>query len=314
MTEEYGFSPNEITKENLANLSIKAAEAEELRISEVASIAEECALASADLFEGGMGIYEILSYFAEDIYSTYEPVDVIIENRERVRSFLKARNALGKAAFCDLYCEILKKQGIVVSESSFLSGDIPAESFAYVRSSFSDEAYDVFSQSFNDPRVSYKSSMREAAEAVFKGEAGYCLLPLEESGARLSSVASLLFKYDLKITDVTPVFGFDGSADMKYALVSKSFSVPPLSEGDDRYLEIRMRQEGSDELELLTVAASFSARIYRINTLYFDTADGKEPYFSIVFKTAGGDFSVFLTYLYLFCGGLTSVGIYKNLE
>ena len=125
----------------------------------------------------------------------------------------------------------------------------------------------------------------------------------------------MLFKYDLKIASVTPVFGFDGSADVKYALVSKHFKIPNVAVDDDRYLEIRLRADGSISLSSLFFAAEMlGASVYRINTVQFDSEEGEFSYYTIVFKDEGSDFSELLIFLTLFAGYYTAIGIYKNLE
>ena len=141
-------------------------------------------------------------------------------------------------------------------------------------------------------------------------------MPLEErGGARLAAVAELLFREDLKINSVTPVFGFEGLADMKYALVSKHFTVPDIFPDDDRYLEIRIKADSNVSVsELFSAAESLDSYLYRINTLTFTTEDGEAQYYSVVFRDDGKDFSPLLVYLTLFSGAYTPIGIYKNLE
>ena len=185
-----------------------------------------------------------------------------------------------------------------------------------MKNPLADEAFDVFSQDFDDPRVRYSKTLNEAARAVSSGEVEYALLPLEEKGgARLSSIAAIMFREDLKINSVTPVFGFEGLADMKYALVAKHFSIPEQLPDDDRYLEIRLRTDSSVPLsELFLTADMMGVSLYRVNTISFDTDDGPIPYYSIVFRDGEKDFSSLLVYLTLFSGSYTPVGIYKNLE
>ena len=185
-----------------------------------------------------------------------------------------------------------------------------------MKNRLSDEAFDVFSQNFPDATVSYAETLRQAAESVAEGKKEYAILPLEEKGgARLASIAALLYKYDLKIASVTPVFGFDGSADVKYAMISKSFMLPDILEDDDRYLEIRLRQDSSVPLSSLFLAAEIlGASVYRINTVSFDTEEGQVAHYTVVFKDEGKDFSSLLVFLTMFVGSYTAVGIYKNLE
>ena len=148
------------------------------------------------------------------------------------------------------------------------------------------------------------------------GECEYCLLPLEEKGgARLAVVASLLFTYDLKIAMVTPVFGFDGTAEMKYALISRHFSVPEITDESDRYLEVRLTDNTPKSLsELFSVACQLGASVYRINTSLFSSEEGNEPCITVVFEKTGDDFTHLLLYLELFHKSYTAVGIYDKLE
>ena len=119
----------------------------------------------------------------------------------------------------------------------------------------------------------------------------------------------------MKIASVTPVFGFDGMADVKYALVSKRFKIPEVAVDDDRYLEIRLRSDGQLSLShLFSAAEMLGASVYRINTVRFDSEEGGFTYYTIVFKDVECDFSVLLVFLTLFAGSYTAIGIYKNLE
>ena len=220
-----------------------------------------------------------------------------------------------KAIFSQLYTDRLAKVGHAIDEGHFLPIGTPKESFVYLKNSYADEAYDVFSESFDDPRVRYVPSLKDAVSAVLDGEAGYCLLPLEERGARLPTIEEMLYRADLKIASVTPVFGFDGTLDMKYALVAKWLTPPQYRPSDDRYLEIRLPSDSDTTLsELLSVADSYGIGVYRINTASYQTESGIRSSYSIVFKSEGERFTTLLIYLTLFVNDYTPVGIYKNLE
>jgi hypothetical protein len=147
-------------------------------------------------------------------------------------------------------------------------------------------------------------------------EIGYALLPLEErGGVRLPTVAEMILRGDLKINSVTPVFGLDGSADMKYALVSKNFRPTVTSLGDDGYLEIRFEASSDTSLaELVMVSECLGARIYRLNTVTLRDDDGESTYYSVVFCDDGRGFVSLLAYLTLFVPDAITVGMYKNLE
>ena len=295
---------------NLYNLKSLSSESAVLSIRRSCEISEMCDIAAAILteyFKDGLGIYEILSIFSEDMS--------LVANTD-VEGASYISKISDRVTFCALLLERIRGLGISLTEESFLPALKQEETFVYVKNPLSDEAYDVFSQDFSDPRVRYVGTIKEAVKAVNDGEAAYCLLPLEErGGARLSTVTELIFGNDLKIDSVTPVFGQDGFADMKYALVSKVFSIPKVEEDDDRYLEICLDVSGAVSLsEILTAANSFGIEPYRVNTVVFYTEDGQRTNYSIVFKGEGKDFSDLLIYLTLFCGAYVPIGIYKNLE
>ena len=289
---------------NLYNLKSLSSESAVLSLRRYCEISEMCDIAatiSAECYKDGLGIYEILSVISEEL-----PLAGISDQS----------GISDRVTFSSLFLERIRGLGISLTEESFLPVVMQSETFVYVKNHLSDEAYDVFSQEFSDPRVRYVGTIKEAVKAVNDGEVTYCLLPLEErGGARLSTVTELILGNDLKIDSVTPVFGQDGCADMKYALVSKAFSIPKIQEDDDRYLEICLDVSGEVTLsEILTAASLLRIEPYRVNTVVFYTEDGQRTNYSIVFKGEGKDFSDLLIYLTLFCGTYVPIGIYKNLE
>ncbi len=318
MSEEFGFNLSDVNISNIKNLHIKQSKLEELRIIEIYELVCEIVKASLDLYRDGMAIPEILTLLSEELRGSLgAPHENALDiNAERLLSFVNSQSALDKALLSELYLEELKRHNISLSERDFLPENDSPETFVYVKNSLADEAYDVFAESFRDPRVKYASTLKEAVRLVTDGEVTYCLLPLEEAGGeRLHAASELIFKNDLKINSVTPVFGLDGNADMKYSLISRRFMIPKIEEDDDLYLELRVSTARSLSLfDLLLAAEHYGARVYRINSTVFSTEDGGEAYYSLVFRSDKGDFLGLLTYLTLFAGNYTPVGIYKNLE
>ena len=305
------------TMSNIAELSRLQLIQCERRICEIAELAERAATASLEMINDGAGIYDILMMTSEEYMSDGSTVhtEALAENLEKLQFQLERLSLMDKAHFAELYAAALRSSGISVSESDFLPEAPSAETFVYVKNAYADEAYDVFAEGFDDPRVRYAGSFKEAVGLVDSGEVTYCLLPLEERGARLATIAELLYRYELKINSVIPVFGIDGTADIKYALVSRGYTVPTRDPDDDRYLEIRLAGDGAATLsELLTVAESYAVRVYRVNTLAFPTEEGKREYYSVVFSGEDVDFTTLLVFLTLFFTDYTAVGIYKNLE
>lgn len=314
MNEERVFSFDEISYSNLSALSKKILGALEQRTCEIAFAAEKIANDAKELFDSGMNAYEILALLSEDI-----SLDSAKENPSSVSNTANLPSSLRVFDMIELssviYCFFLKN-GIEISERSFLEEYESEQTLTYVRNSISDEAYDVFSQQFSDPKVTYSDSFKSAAFAVADGKVGYCILPIEErGGVRIPGILSLISALDLKIISLTPVFGIEGNADMKYALVGRGFKIPSISKDNDRYLEIRIGDDANIGLaELLSAAQGFGHYIYRVGSFTVtDNGEGK-IFSSVILRDGGKGFSELLTFMTLFLGEYTAVGIYENIE
>lgn len=316
MFRKSGALSSETNKDNLLKLTLTEAVSCEKRIIELYEYAALFATSAYSLSLDGVGIYEILGALFEPERNEIPCEGALPENVERIRCYTEALASVDRALFVSLFAQALAERGLTLTESDFLPSGDGEESFTYVKNRLADEAYDVLSQDFSDPRVFYAADLREAARAVKDGRVAYCLLPLEErGGVRIGSVSELLYSFDLKINAVTPVFGFDGNADMKYALVSRFFTVPEINEDDDRYLEIRLPLSDNAVLtELMSAVSALGVSVYRINSSTAQTEEGKGSVLSVVLASAGGSFAPLLTYLSVFMPSYTAVGIYNNLE
>ncbi len=315
MDFDMAFKANENNIKNLCTLSSEKNDIFTLNLCEIAEIADTCVSFSEKL--ENMNIYEILTLISDDIRNTL-PAAAHNEKgtSNTVSSFFTVSTAAERAAFCRILIEKMRRAGFDITENTFLGNETKPETFTYVRNPLSDEAYDVFTQSFTDPRLKYSNSIKDAVNALVDGEVSYCLLPIEErGGTRLPTVADLIFANDLKIISITPVFGPDGTANMKYALLSTSFNRSLLDPADDRYYEFRISPDGALPLsELLTVSELYNLKPYRINTVTFAGTEGDINEYSIVLCGAGADFTTMLTYLTVFSNAYTSIGIYTNVD
>ena len=315
---ENGYPITDVNYNNLDTISKKQLELSERRITEIFELVRDSIETSRALIRDGMDIYGALSVVADGI--AFDSItgndDSLPQNEKRLSTVGNLILATDRILFCDMYAENLTFENTHLTEKHFLPSSEIEENVVYIRNPYADEAYDVFSQELIDPRVKYVGSFKEAVRSLLDGDAGYCLLPLEErGGVRLPTVSEIIYRNDLKINSVTPVFGMDGNADMKYALVSRSFTVPSLSPDDDCYLEIRIDSGKDARLgELLCATEHFGIGLYRLNTLTFDTEEGIRSYYSIVFRKDGGSFIPLLVYLTLFTSDFVPIGIYKNLE
>ncbi len=318
MQQEYDITLSKATADNLLSLAREQSMLEEARICELHEICTDTLERAYTVFGDEFEIFDVLSLFSELTldFDAESNTDVLENNLERLNEYQRQLSLFDKAVLCELILEFLNKKGRNITESDFLKQKHKDETFVYVKNPFADEAYDVFAESFSNPRIKYAKDFREALQFLSDGEVSYCLLPLEDKGgSRIHSVAQLIFNGDFKINSVTPVFGFDGLADMKYALVSKHFTLPRTNKDDDRYLEIRIPKDTDTPLsEILLAAELYKHGIYRIGTVEFDTEEGAERFYSIVFRDEGRDFTNLLTYLTLFTSSYSPIGVYKNLE
>ena len=306
---------------NLLEISDEQTRLNELRICEL-SILADFALdhISALMKESGLDVYEASALLSEELldFKTFstDAERSLPENIERLEFLGGITETHDKAMFAELICERAANKNIDITESALLYTKPGEPTFTYLKNAYSDEAYDVLCEDLpNSKIVKYSSGLKEAAKAVADGEANFCLLPLEETGIRIAAVSNLIAHYDLKINRVTSVFGFDGTADMKYAMLSLGYSVPTNDVLDDRYLEIRHPLDADVGLiDVILAAESFGHRIYRLNTCTLNETSDRKIYYSLVFRDDEGDFSAMLMYLSLFSTDTSVVGIYKNLE
>lgn len=151
----------------------------------------------------------------------------------------------------DLYCELAGDDNITDSPSEFamfcrefasvgmldfdddrISGrEVSSQppKVAYLRNSFADKAYSVFSRSFNFVTAVYFSGFSEPCEEVYYERASHAMLPIYNSrDGTLMSLYKLLLKYDLRIVSACNVTMNDETV-MRYALASKN--LPPEMNG-----------------------------------------------------------------------------------
>jgi hypothetical protein len=318
MQENGFFTPSEATISNLDELSLSMSRLDEARAIEISDLAASAVRFSVSMLAEDLGVYEILSMLAESVsfgeYPTDE--DSLVMTRASLASAVRSLSLLDRIEFVRKYTELLGAAGHPLTEEQFVGRMGDGERIGYVRNQYADEAYDVFSQEFRDSRVKYYRGIKECAAALESGEVDYLLLPLEErGGVRLPTVAEIIYRADYKISAVTPVFGFDLGADMKYALVGKGFKHSRHRSGDDRYIELRIPQSADISVaDLLSAATSLGMTVYRVNTLTFDTEGVSKTHFFAVLREGGDGFIALLTYLTLFADDYVAVGLYKNLE
>lgn len=304
------FSLHSVIKQNLDALSVSLEREAELRLCEWASVAEAAADCYCSWLDDGLDTTEAIAALASALNDAH-PTFGLGET-----ACLSFPRAYERASFCRILLELLSQRDHPLTEADFLPSEALLPAVAYVKNPYADEAYDVFAEQIPELTVRYVSSFDEGVRLLLTGEIGYCLLPFEESGGlRLSTVERLLHRHDLRISRVTPVFGPDGAAELRYALVSQSASPVTHSAEDDRYLELRLPLSGECTLsDICVVCELLSLSLYRVQTVSFGEGEERDSYLSAVLFGTGADFTVVLLYLAIFCHDATVVGLYRNLE
>lgn len=312
---EYGLYISGVSYDNLKELANLYATVSERRILELREIAELSADLFVDMTDSGFSEHEIISFLSGEFsLDSYEPSGrQLPEHTLQISAQLKGLVGFDRAAFAMAFVDVLNSREIKICERSVLPEKESGGIVSYMKNALADEAYDVFSVELDSLPLKYADSMRSAASAVSQGDAAYCLLPLEDRGARIASVSALISAFDLKINSVTSVFGPDGSADMKYALLSRGYRIPTVEAEDDVYLEFKLTEGKTEDMAgVMNALLSFSHTVYRIGT--DSDSDGGLPSVNFVIKDGGGGFTAMLVFLALFYPTANIIGMYKNLE
>ena len=317
MSEELFIAPEVNTEKNLAFLTKKTSELAEASLLELRELADTLCERLLSIKDEALGVYEMLQLISDGTVLSSRELhqDALDCNKQTLLSAVSLIEEEHKAAFTLVLLESLLRSGFNVSEHSFLSEVKPSELVTYVKNIFSDEAFDVFSIELTDARVKYAENIKAAVRSLLDSDVGYAILPIEEGGSRIHTIDELIYQNDLRIVAITPVFGQGADTDLKYALVSRALVIENYTDGDDRYIEIRVSKCKTKVLLGILIAAElFSLDVYRMGTVSFGKGDAHEDFYSLILKSEGSDFVGILTYLTLFTDDFTVVGMYKNLE
>ncbi len=318
MQDELSFNIDRTLISNLERLTGEESLVSEQRLMELYDVAYDLARIAVRMLRDGLSHSDVLECFDGNVdLGTYSVSPLVHQDdRAQLERLSAGLSVIDRIFLAELYVSVLASTDFAVREGDLFKTEELPETFTYVRNVLSDEAYDVFSSDFHDPRVMYSPSFRECVAMVGDGRASYCLLPLEErGGVRLPTVSELILRNDLKINAVIPVFGTDGNADMKYALLSRSFTVPATGKDDDRYIELRLDAESNASLaHLFTAVEYFGMRVYSVNTVRLGTEELENKYFTVVIKDGGTGFAPLLVFLEIYGSDFLTVGMYKNLE
>ena len=313
--------PKKAMLENFAELNKHAQEQSVLRLCEVADYASDLSAALLSLLQMDVAPPDallLLKDSAKTLFSElFEMPSCEYAQRHEILWQARRLSFADSALLAKLFLERLVSKGVRLREEDFVLTEDVLPIYAYVKNAFADEAYEVITENLPDARVCYVNSFAEGARLLLSGEVGYCLFPIEENGdMRLPTVEGLLTVHKLCIQRILPVFGLDGLAELKYALVSRGVHVEPYQKDDDRYFEFHLEiSDDSPELsDLLSAIALFGLSLFRIHTVAYEGDVQTGSSYTLVVRSQGEDFLPLIVYLALFFESYRIIGIYKNLE
>ena len=190
-----------------------------------------------------------------------------------------------------------------------------ADKIAYVKNTFSDNAYLQFSAELNHPRAANFDSFSDVCEEVYNGICEYGILPiLHERDGKLFRFYSLLAKYELRIVcacDV-PCIEQGGVTVTRYALVRKS--LPVVREDEITHIELLLPADGGEICDLFQAAQLCALTPARMDTRPSDDSDVEDMTHQITLTCRQGELALFLAFLAICLPDCTVLGLYHVLE
>lgn len=133
-----------------------------------------------------------------------------------------------RVAFVREALATFRKAGAPISPEELLPlrADIP-ERVSYFRTIYTDEAYDGFAREMREPTVQYADAFFLSCEDVKMGDAGYCILPCENSEGPLPAMTALADRYGLFRVGTYRAFHADGENATHFGLFSTAMPCVP---------------------------------------------------------------------------------------
>ena len=278
-----------------ANLRLLADEAREHAERGQAMAAE----AARMLAEPCVGHRERLSHFVQTVRAFFERTSLSTLSADERISFV--REAL--AVFAEA------GEPILAQELLPIRADIP-ERVSYFRTVYTDEAYDGFAACMHEPTVQYADAFFLSCEDVKNGDAGYCILPCENSDGVLSAMTALADRYELFRTGTYRAFHADGENATHFGLFSTAMPCVPKA----KVLLLRFSATVSDAEGLsshLSALCRLGLSVLRAE-LGAPSEEG-EPSFTVLCEVTDEHLTATLLYLRIFAKRLLLRGLYEEI-
>ena len=190
-----------------------------------------------------------------------------------------------------------------------MRSDIP-ERVSYFRTVYTDEAYDAFAERMHEPTVQYADAFFLSCEDVKSGDAGYCILPCENSDGVLPAMTALADRYELFRVGTYRAFHADGENATHFGLFSTGMPHVPKAKA----LLLRFSATVSDAEGLsyhLSALSRLGLSVLRAE-LGAPSEEG-EPSFTMLCDVKGEHLTAALLYLRIFAKRLLLRGLYEEI-
>ena len=236
------------------------------------------------------------------------------ENRALLSSLFSSLSALDRASFIRALLDSLEAAGAPLCIEDLIPHSETTARIAYLRTPYTDEAYDIFSRELQSPTVQYTDSFRASCEAVGAGAAGFCILPLANTEGDLSSFTDMADRQELVRVALCRVFHTDGTDVTHFALYARAFFFPfAEDDGGERLLRFSIALHGAEEVACIMSLFSL-LEAEPISFSGTDSEDGAHTVFSVVCRVSYTECLALLTYLTVFSDGWRFLGLYRELS
>ncbi len=241
--------------------------------------------------------------------------DALEENKPFLDTAFSRLSTFEQIELCRLVCEAMPELPI----EALLVHDEPIPRsaqgvIAYLRNSFTDRAYRVFSSTLSRARSEYHDSYGAACEAVSAGNCEACILPIEHTqDGKLLGFYRLIDRYELKIVCTCDLDQQDGS-ESRFALLKKNFTRPRPSETGERFFELSVTRSTDDALAPLLDAARLSGlSLRRIDSIPLAYSDDRFACHAVYGNADEAQLKPFLIYLTLAVPQYNPIGLYTHI-
>ena len=239
------------------------------------------------------------------------------EESSGILPYFRTASFVDKLTVCKFLAEEFDRRGAKLLDK--LLGNTPyprSPRIAYFKNAYADAAFRVFSEALEAPSVAYASDFNAVCEEVYYERADMCMLPLDSSrDAKLISFYRLIDKYELSPVLSCDVTTPDGSVTTRYALLSKSISLPKKENRSGCFFEFSLvTDDGAALGDVLNAAVECGLTLYKVDSIPLTYSTGK---FSSEVILIGGDpkgLDAFVLFLTLAIPEYEPLGIYPHIR